>query len=389
MHPPLMKIRGTNEEHEKEEEEYVDEFTDEEDNADNAKEENEEELDNTEQFYKDVNVNLRKEDVEMTDADQDKLLNFKNASPTENEIASLMDTAVRHEEPSDRYIGNKQGESIQQAIKSHTVECREEALVDRREYIDLIDTSMRAIIKEESTYEAATSLSEFELTKILMDKMEEHRSYLRARYKKDLYDALVKSYNTDKDIFETYGEVFLLKRSRDEKDKDHDPSAGSDRGTKRRKSSKDAESSRDPKSKESKSTSSSKGTSRSQHKSSGNLKIMNWYDYGHLDAIEVRREDRQLYMFKEGNFPRLLLQDIEDMLLLLVQQRLTNLTIDECYDLNVVIPMVAAIGSRQVKIHSHMLILDRQNMQQNVEYPRALLYGSIAQDMRTTTKRVV
>ncbi|GKF78584.1 hypothetical protein Tco_0234152 [Tanacetum coccineum] len=29
------------------------------------------------------------------------------------------------------------------------------------------------------------------------------------------------------------------------------------------------------------------------------------------------------------------------------------------------------------------------SMQQNVEYPRALLYGSITQDMRTTTKRVV
>ncbi|GKE48392.1 hypothetical protein Tco_1479650, partial [Tanacetum coccineum] len=38
--------------------------------ADNAKEENEEELDDTEELYKDVNVNLRKKDVEMTNADQ-------------------------------------------------------------------------------------------------------------------------------------------------------------------------------------------------------------------------------------------------------------------------------------------------------------------------------
>nr|GEW62341.1 hypothetical protein [Tanacetum cinerariifolium] len=57
--------------------------------------------------------------------------------------------------------------------------------------------------------------------------------------------------------------------SRDDKDKDQDPSAGSDRGTKRKNLSKDAESSRDPKSKDSKLTSSSKGTSRSQRKSSG------------------------------------------------------------------------------------------------------------------------
>ncbi|GKD75450.1 hypothetical protein Tco_1333732 [Tanacetum coccineum] len=69
------------------------------------------------------------------------------------------------------------------------------------------------------------------------------------------------------------------------------------------------------------------------------LKIMKWYDYGHLDAIEVRREDQQLYKFKEGNFPRLRLQDIKDMLLLLVQQKLTNLMIDERYDLNVALRM--------------------------------------------------
>ncbi|GKB04008.1 hypothetical protein Tco_0832151, partial [Tanacetum coccineum] len=85
-----------------------------------------------------------------------------------------------------------------------------------------------------------------------------------------LYDALVESYNTDQDLFDSYGEVFSLKRSRDEKDKDQDPSTGSDRGMKRRKSSKDDESSRDSWSKEKKSSSTSKDASQSQHKSSGN-----------------------------------------------------------------------------------------------------------------------
>ncbi|GKF97367.1 hypothetical protein Tco_0293188, partial [Tanacetum coccineum] len=58
-------------------------------------------------------------------------------------------------------------------------------------------------------------------------------------------------------------------RSQDEKDKDQDPSAGSDQGTKRRKSSKDAESSRDLRSKENKSSSTSKDASQCQHKYSG------------------------------------------------------------------------------------------------------------------------
>ncbi|GKE66181.1 hypothetical protein Tco_1520342 [Tanacetum coccineum] len=44
-------------------------LNDEEDNANNAKEENEDEEDDAEELYRDINVNLRKEDVEMTDAD--------------------------------------------------------------------------------------------------------------------------------------------------------------------------------------------------------------------------------------------------------------------------------------------------------------------------------
>ncbi|GJR75273.1 hypothetical protein Tco_0087638 [Tanacetum coccineum] len=51
-----------NEEHEEDEEEKVNESTD--------KEDDEEELDDGDELYKDVNVNLRKEDVEMTNADQ-------------------------------------------------------------------------------------------------------------------------------------------------------------------------------------------------------------------------------------------------------------------------------------------------------------------------------
>ncbi|GJR75268.1 hypothetical protein Tco_0087633 [Tanacetum coccineum] len=67
--------------------------------------------------------------------------------------------------------------------------------------------------------------------------------------------------------------------------------------------------------------------------------IEDMYDYSHLEEIEVRREDQQLYTFKEGDFPRLRLQDIKDMLLLLVQQRPTNLIVDEHFDLNVALRM--------------------------------------------------
>nr|GEU99941.1 retrovirus-related Pol polyprotein from transposon TNT 1-94 [Tanacetum cinerariifolium] len=48
------------------------------------------------------------------------------------------------------------------------------------------------------------------------------------------------------------------------------------------------------------------------------LKIVEWHNYKHLDWITVQRDDDKLYKFKEGNFKRLRIQDIKDILLLLV-----------------------------------------------------------------------
>ncbi|GJR15423.1 hypothetical protein Tco_0798075 [Tanacetum coccineum] len=42
-----------------------------------------------------------------------------------------------------------------------------------------------------------------------------------------------------------------------------------------------------------------------------------------------RRDDDKLYTFKEGDFKQLRLQDIEDMLILLIQGKLTNLNVED------------------------------------------------------------
>ncbi|GKC39379.1 hypothetical protein Tco_1051763, partial [Tanacetum coccineum] len=69
------------------------------------------------------------------------------------------------------------------------------------------------------------------------------------------------------------------------------------------------------------------------------LQIVKWHNYKHLDWITVRRDDDKLYKFKEGDFNRLRIQDIEDMLLLLVQGKLTNLTVEERLAFNVSLRM--------------------------------------------------
>ncbi|GJZ33240.1 putative reverse transcriptase domain-containing protein [Tanacetum coccineum] len=49
---------------------------------------------------------------------------------------------------------------------------------------------------------------------------------------------------------------------------------------------------------------------------------------GHLEEIEVRRDDQKLYMFKEGDFQRLRLQDIEDICVLRIFGLYTSRLLD-------------------------------------------------------------
>ncbi|GJS54097.1 hypothetical protein Tco_0627459 [Tanacetum coccineum] len=126
-------------------------------------------------------------------------------------------------------------------------------------------TIVKVSSQPHSTYEATSTLTEFELKKILFDKMEKSKSYLAAPKHRDCYDSLKKSYDLNKDFFFSY-DVYSLKRSRKDKDKDEDPSAGSDRGLKKRKLSKDGKPTTGLKKKDS-TSGSSKGT-KSQPKSS-------------------------------------------------------------------------------------------------------------------------
>nr|GEU93224.1 hypothetical protein [Tanacetum cinerariifolium] len=48
------------------------------------------------------------------------------------------------------------------------------------------------------------------------------------------------------------------------------------------------------------------------------VKVNEWYEYGYLKEFVVKRADKKLYTFKEGDFKRLRLNDIKDMLLLIV-----------------------------------------------------------------------
>ncbi|GJW77631.1 hypothetical protein Tco_0139313 [Tanacetum coccineum] len=69
------------------------------------------------------------------------------------------------------------------------------------------------------------------------------------------------------------------------------------------------------------------------------VSVMRKHGYGYLEEIVVRRADNVLYRFKEGDFSRLRINDIEDMLILVVQNRLTNLSGDDVADFAIALRM--------------------------------------------------
>nr|GEZ10772.1 hypothetical protein [Tanacetum cinerariifolium] len=85
-----------------------------------------------------------------------------------------------------------------------------------------------------TSYAVAADLSEMELKKILIDNMEGNKSIQRSDEQRNLYKALVKAYEADKTILDSYGESAILKKRREDDDDQEGPSIGSDRGSKRR-----------------------------------------------------------------------------------------------------------------------------------------------------------
>nr|GEV18561.1 retrovirus-related Pol polyprotein from transposon TNT 1-94 [Tanacetum cinerariifolium] len=93
-------------------------------------------------------------------------------------------------------------------------------------------------LHDETSYVVVADLSEMELKKILIKKMEGNKSSHRSNEQRNLYKALVEAYEFDKIILDTYGDTVTLKRRRDD-----------DRGSKRRREGKEPESASAPKEK--------------------------------------------------------------------------------------------------------------------------------------------
>nr|GEV97701.1 retrovirus-related Pol polyprotein from transposon TNT 1-94 [Tanacetum cinerariifolium] len=184
-----------------------------------------------------------------------KFLNFADIYPNDAEIVSPLDVHVHHEVSSTHTSTLLTlPQILPEEVSNFAPPMIEKMIEESLNQVNLAKVSSQP----QSTYEAADTLTEFELKRILIDKMNKSESYLEALEHQECYDGLIKSYYLDKDFFSSY-DVYSLKRSRKDKDTDEGPSAGSDRRFKKKKTSKDAKPTPGPKIKDLTSDS-SKGT---------------------------------------------------------------------------------------------------------------------------------
>ncbi|GJU85817.1 hypothetical protein Tco_1293363 [Tanacetum coccineum] len=243
-------------------------------------------------LYRDVNINLIK-------SLKDNFLKFKQTNQFAEAISTIPGIV-------DAYLANKMHEAIKTAVKLQSDKLKDEAQAENEDFINKPDENIMKIIKDQvnvqvkkqvtkllpkiektvneqleaeiltrpsseskSSHAIAANLSELELKRILIDKMESNKSIHRSNEQKNLYKALVDAYETDKLILDTYRDTVTFKRRRDDEDKDEEPSARSNRGSKRRRAGKEPESTSASKEKTPKSTGKSTEGSKSLPKSAG------------------------------------------------------------------------------------------------------------------------
>ncbi|GJS50880.1 hypothetical protein Tco_0624242 [Tanacetum coccineum] len=206
----------------------------------------------------------------------------------------------------DAYLANKMNEAVKTAVQLQSDRLRDEAQAENEDFLTKLDDNIKKIIKDQvkeqvkaqvskmlpriekmvneqleaeimtrssneskTSHAVAANLSKLELKKILIDKIERNKSIHRSNEQINFYNALVEAYESDKLILETYGQTVTFKRRREDEDKDEEPSAGSNWGSKRRRAGKEPESTSAPKEKTTKPSGKSNEGSKSSHKSAG------------------------------------------------------------------------------------------------------------------------
>ncbi|GKA24248.1 hypothetical protein Tco_0710281 [Tanacetum coccineum] len=244
-------------------------------------------------FYKafQESMELMSFDLRRLKALEDNFSELKQTNQYAEALSSIPSTV-------DQYLAHKMQEAVDVAVQLKYDRIREESSTANQQFLETIDDGMKKIIKEHvkkevskiipkvekfvndrlesevlvrsskeanSSHAVAANLSELELKKILIDKMETNNSINRSDIQRQLYKDLVEAYEADKILLDTYGDTVTIKRPRDGADDDEEPSAGTDRGSKRRRSGKEPASTSAPSATTTKTAGTTTGTGSKTH----------------------------------------------------------------------------------------------------------------------------
>nr|GEX45749.1 hypothetical protein [Tanacetum cinerariifolium] len=216
------------------------------------------EEEDTEELYRDVNINKGR-GLQVTQSIEDTHVILTPVNPDDPQESSSMSSFVKIEE------------AVREAVQKQTYQLQDSLQRENDKFLRNIDENMKNVLKglvktqvkeqvsrilprvEESvnatleaevftrsshssrtSYAVAADLLEMELKKTLIEKMEGNKSIQRSDEQQNLYKALVEAYEADKAILDTYGESTILKRRKEDDDQEG-PSAGPNRGSKRQK----------------------------------------------------------------------------------------------------------------------------------------------------------
>nr|GEU67120.1 hypothetical protein [Tanacetum cinerariifolium] len=212
--------------------------------------------DDDEELYRDVNINLEGRDVQMADVYttqelEDIHVTLTSTTPRVDVQAS---TTVAPFTLTASTLPPSTIPTISQTLKANFFE-----FVKTNKFAGAVSSILGIV-------ERYMDQRMNEAIKILIEKMESNKSIYRFDEQRNLYKALVDAYECDKIILDTYRDTVTLKRRQDDADKDEEPFAGSDRGSKRRSEGKEPESTSAPKEKATETTGKSTQGSKSHQK---------------------------------------------------------------------------------------------------------------------------
>nr|GEV72374.1 hypothetical protein [Tanacetum cinerariifolium] len=180
--------------------------------------EGQDEEDDDDELYKDVNINLEEfVDVQaLTTVASLTLTTPTLLPPTIPTISQFAGAVSSILEIVERYMDQRMNEVVKVDVQIQFDRLQDKAHAKNEEFRRNLDENIQKIIKD-------------------------NKSIQRSDEQWNLYKALVDAYESDKIIWDTYGDSVMLKRRHDDVDKDEEPFARLDRGSKRRREGKEPE----------------------------------------------------------------------------------------------------------------------------------------------------